>query len=129
MDETRFRKGIEAMNRVMGMSLPASPALAESRFLRITAEHLFGEVWSGEALPVRDRRLVVLVIVACLGQEEYLKLHLEQAVRQGELSRKEIEEVALQITHYAGWPRGTLFHQAAQRVFAEVARGGEDSGS
>lgn len=120
MDEARFRKGIDAMNRVMGMSLPASPRLAESPFLRITAEHLFGEVWSREGLPVRDRRIVVLVIVACLGQEEYLKLHLEQAVRQGELSRREIEEIALQITHYAGWPRGTLFHQTAQQVLAAV---------
>jgi 4-carboxymuconolactone decarboxylase len=124
VDDSRFRKGIDAMNRIMGMSLPASPALAESPFLRITAEHLFGEVWSREELPVRDRRLVVLVIVACLGQQEYLKLHLEQALRQGELSRREIEEVALQITHYAGWPRGTLFHQTAQAVFAEV---GEDA--
>ena len=78
-------------------------------------------MWSREEeLSRRDRRLVVLAVVTCMGQQEYLKLHLEQAYRQGEFSPAEIEEVATQLCYYAGWPRGSLFQMTAREVLAEA---------
>ncbi len=126
-----WTRGAEVMGRVMGMKLPQQKPEGVGPYLEATVEDLFASVWSREgALSVRDRRLVVLVlaVVTCMGQQEYLKLHLEQAYRQGELSPGEIEEVATQLCYYAGWPRGSLFQMTAREVFAEAHAAGGASG-
>jgi 4-carboxymuconolactone decarboxylase len=71
---------------------------------------------------------VVLTVVTCMGQQEYLKLHLEQAYRQGELSPEEIEEIGTQLCYYAGWPRGSMFQMTAREVFAEAHQEGRGDG-
>jgi 4-carboxymuconolactone decarboxylase len=124
-----WARGAEVMERVMGMKLPAEKPEGAGPYLEATVEDLFASVWSREgALSVRDRRLVVLAVVTCMGQQEYLKLHLEQAHRQRELSPEEIEEIATQLCYYAGWPRGSMFQMTAREVFAEAHPGGGVSG-
>jgi 4-carboxymuconolactone decarboxylase len=124
-----WARGAEVMGRVMGMKLPPQKPEGVGPYLEATVEDLFASVWSREgALSLRDRRLVVLAVVTCMGQQEYLKLHLEQARRQGELSSEEIEEIATQLCYYAGWPRGSLFQMTAREVFAEAHSGGGTAG-
>jgi len=124
-----WARGAEVMGRVMGMKLPPEKPEGVGPYLEATVEDLFASVWSREQeLSVRDRRLVVLAVVACLGQQEYLKLHLEQAYRQGELSPGEIEEIATQLCYYAGWPRGSMFQMTARAVFSETRAAGRDDG-
>ena len=121
-------RGTEVMGRVMDMKLPAEKPAGVGPYLEATVEDLFASVWSREGqLSVRDRRLVVMVVVTCMGQQDYLKLHLEQAYRQGELDAEEIEEIATQLCYYAGWPKGTMFQTMARQVIAKVdaAREGE----
>ncbi len=114
-------RGAEVMGRVMGMKLPAEKPEGVGPYLEATVEDLFANVWSREGeLSLRDRRLVVLAVVTCMGQQEYLKLHLEQAYRQGELSPEEIEEIGTQRCYYAGWPRGSMFQMTAREIFAEA---------
>ena len=114
---------------IMGMRLPEEKPAGVAPYLEATVEDLFGSVWSrGAQLSVRDRRLVVLAVVTCMGQQEYLKLHLAQAYSQGELSPEEIEEIATQLCYYAGWPRGSMFQMTAREVFAEAHSGGGATG-
>ena len=82
-------------------------------------EHLFGRVWSDETLSIRDRRLVVLGTLGALGDLGNLTLHMRQALHRGDLTKEELDEVVVQITHYAGWPRGTVALQAAGQAAAE----------
>ena len=121
-----WARGAQVMRRVMGMKLPAEKPEGVGPYLEATVEDLFANVWSREGeLSIRDRRLLVLAVVTCMGQQEYLKLHLEQAHRQGELSPEEIEEVGTQLCYYAGWPRGSLFQMTAREVLAEALAAGE----
>jgi 4-carboxymuconolactone decarboxylase len=122
-------RGAEVMGRVMGVDLPPEKPERAGPYLEATVEDLFASVWSREErLSVRDRRLVVLAVVTCAGQQEYLKLHLEQACRRGEFSPEEIEEIATQLCYYAGWPRGTMFRMTAREVFAGARAGGRGDG-
>jgi 4-carboxymuconolactone decarboxylase len=119
--EKSWPRGAEVMGRVMGMKLPPEKPEGVGPYLEATVEDLFASVWSREGeLSLRDRRLVVLAVVTCMGQQEYLKLHLEQAYRQGELSPEEIEEIGTQLCYYAGWPRGSVFQMTAREIFAEA---------
>jgi 4-carboxymuconolactone decarboxylase len=97
---------------VCGIEVP--PDLG--RFSDMTVDHLFGEVWSDEKLSIRDRRLVVLGVLGALGDGDNLAVHMTQALVRGDLSREELDEVVIQITHYAGWPRGTVALGAAGRA-------------
>jgi 4-carboxymuconolactone decarboxylase len=122
-------RGTEVMGRVMGMKLPPDKPEGVGPYLEATVEDLFASVWSREEeLSLRDRRLVVLAVVTCMGQQEYLKLHLEQAYRQGEFSSEEIEEIGTQLCYYAGWPRGSMFQMTAREVFAEAHPEGRATG-
>ena len=111
-DEKRDR-GARRMKDVCGIDAPP-PGLG--RFTDITVEHLFGEVWENQALAVRDRRLVVLGILAALGDADNLGVHFGQALARGDLTPEEVDEIVVTIAHYAGWPRSTHALAAARKA-------------
>jgi 4-carboxymuconolactone decarboxylase len=112
----RRQRGRAAFERVMGF--PA-PDLQGDPFYDATLEHLFADVWSRPALGVRERRLVTLTVLACLGHEPTLRLHLGAALRSGDLSDAEIDELVLHLAHYAGWPAAALASQVVRALRAE----------
>ena len=76
---------------------------------------VFGEIWSREQLPVRDRSMITVAMLAALGHTEELRAHLVGARNVG-LSREELVEVLIQVSVYAGVPAAV----AALRVAADV---------
>jgi 4-carboxymuconolactone decarboxylase len=97
------------------------PALPGDVFLDATLDHLFAEVWARPGLSVRDRRLVTLTVLICLGHEATLKLHLGAATRTGQLTDVEIDELVLHVAHYGGWPVAAVASQAVRALRAERA--------
>ena len=79
-NEEKRSRGLAKFEEVMQFS---PPDLRGDAFVDSTVEHLFAEVWADPALAVRDRRLVTLTILACLGNEMTLKLHFGAAMRSG----------------------------------------------
>ncbi|GII54646.1 hypothetical protein Pth03_30350 [Planotetraspora thailandica] len=69
-------------------------------------EHMFAEVWSGEALSTRDRRLLLLGLLVEQGLAEETAAQLDAALRTGELTPSELREIVIFVTHYAGSARG-----------------------
>jgi 4-carboxymuconolactone decarboxylase len=114
-DAERRARGRKRFEEVMGFPPPA----VEDPFLDVTLDHLFADIWSRPALPVRERRLVTLTVLACLGHEPTLKLHLGAAMRSGDLSDAEIDELLLHLAHYAGWPVAAVGFQVARALRAE----------
>ncbi len=113
MSESVRERGSRMMKDVCGIDIPVS-----GRFVEMTVDHLFGSVWGNEELSVRDRRLIVLGVLGALGDSGNLNLHMQQALQRGDLTEAELQEAAVQITHYAGWPRGTVAVQAAGTAIA-----------
>ncbi len=110
----RREKGRKAFEKVMGFPPPGEEA--GNPFLDATVDNLFGEVWARPGLSVRDRRLITLVIVTCLMQESYMRLHLRAALANQEFTPGELREIMLHIAYYAGWPVGTLGAAVVQDV-------------
>ena len=113
MNEEKRDRGARRMRDVCGVDAPPAGA---GRFTDITVEHLFGEVWENQTLGVRDRRLVVLGILAALGDAENLGVHFGQALVRGDLTPEEVDEIVVTIAHYAGWPRSTHALAAARKA-------------
>ncbi|HVM98208.1 MAG TPA: carboxymuconolactone decarboxylase family protein, partial [Candidatus Acidoferrales bacterium] len=92
------KKGIEKFTEVMGFTPPE----VEDPFFDATLEHLFPNVWGRGELSRRERRLITLTILMSLGHEGTLRLHLNAATQSGDLSDKDVDELILHVTHYAG---------------------------
>ena len=67
-------------------------------------DYLYGEIWSrDEYLTRRDRRLVAISCSAALGIDAEMTDQLESALRSGDLTFDELQEVVMHIAVYLGW--------------------------
>jgi 4-carboxymuconolactone decarboxylase len=89
---------------------------ARDPYEQLTLDHLFGDIWTRPGLSIRERRLLVTGVVAALGREELAELQLFSAMQNGELTPEQVDEVVLHLTHYIGWPLGSVLHSAARRA-------------
>lgn len=83
-----------------------------------TVDHLFGDVWAGGDLSVRDRRLVLIGLCAGTGQIDVAALQLDAAVTKGELSPADLRELVVLLAHYAGWPRAAALNSEVEKLIA-----------
>jgi 4-carboxymuconolactone decarboxylase len=113
----RRQRGLARMNEVYGFDY--SDADLSGKFIDATLEHLFADIWSRSALSDRDRRLMTLGVVAALGQTEPMEVIMNSALREGELTAEQIEEAVVYLTHYVGWPLGTLLLSVSQKVLGQ----------
>jgi 4-carboxymuconolactone decarboxylase len=114
MDELR-RKGLEKMNEVYAWEMPDVPG----EFFALTVEHLFGRIWTRQGLSMRDRRMMLVAVLTTLGQEELLEVQVNAVLQNGELTREELREMAIFLTHYVGFPLGSKLDGVLKRVTAK----------
>ena len=88
-------------------------------FQRFITTYAWGEVWTRPGLERRTRSCITLAMLAALGYEEELAMHVKAALRNG-LSHEEVAEVLLQVAVYAGVPAANRAFAIAQRALAEV---------
>jgi 4-carboxymuconolactone decarboxylase len=78
----------------------------------------WGSVWARDGLDRRTRSAITLAVLAALGNENELAMHV-RAARTNGLTREEIGEVLLHTAVYAGVPAANAAYAIAQRVLAE----------
>lgn len=83
----------------------------------------WGEVWARPGLDRRTRSAVTMAVLAALGQEAELAIHVRAALGNG-LAPAEIAEVLLHTAIYAGVPAANAAFAVAQRVLDEVGAAG-----
>ena len=79
----------------------------------------WGEVWSRPGLDRRTRSMLTLALLAALGHERELGLHVRAAVTNG-LTVDEIGEVLLHTAVYAGVPASNTALAVAQQVLTDL---------
>ena len=79
---------------------------------RIREQVLLGDVWKQPELALRDRSLVTCSILAALGKQDELRVHMRRAVENG-VTLDELRGLVVQTTFYAGWPAGLGAGKAA----------------
>jgi 4-carboxymuconolactone decarboxylase len=126
MDELR-RKGLAKMNEVYAWDMPDVPG----EFFALTVDHLFGTIWTRPGLSMRDRRMMLIAVLTTLNQEELLEVQVNAILQNGEMTREELREIAIFLTHYVGFPLGSKLDGVIKRVTAKrkkaAAEGAGDS--
>jgi len=102
MTDEKRQRGLDMMGQVYGWEVGDGPG----DFFGITVDHLFAEIWTRPGLSVRDRRLLLIGVLAGQGLDDVLGIQLPAALGNGELSPDELREIAIFLTHYVGWPLG-----------------------
>ncbi|MEB3019438.1 carboxymuconolactone decarboxylase family protein [[Mycobacterium] crassicus] len=114
MDELR-RTGLAKMNEVYAWEMPDMPG----EYFALTADHLFGRIWSRPGLSMRDKRLMTLTVVTAVGEKDLAEIQVNAALHNGELTEDELREMAIFITHYVGFPRGSGLNAVVEKVIAK----------
>jgi len=109
-------RGIAAFRRVLGREPNLDKPMQGVR--ELSYSHLFPEVWDRPGLPLRERSLVTVALLAAQGREGQLKAHLKGARSRG-IPLEEILEVMVQVAHYVGWPAGMAGQVVAEAIYAE----------
>ena len=94
---------------------PGDPFLAP--FFETAIEHVWGGLWNRPGLDLKYRSLVVVSVLAAIGQTEELKPHLRGALNLG-WTVDELRVALLQIGGYAGFPAA---HEALD-VLSEISK-------
>jgi 4-carboxymuconolactone decarboxylase len=109
------RRGLEKMEQVYGFEMTDG----EGDFFRYTAEHLFGDIWQRPGLSDRDRRLLLIGMLAGTGQHDVLGIQVPAALDAGELDADALREVVIMVCHYAGWPHGARLNSLVEETIAK----------
>jgi 4-carboxymuconolactone decarboxylase len=115
-DDDRRARGAAKMAEVYSFPF-AMPEVAEG-FHAVTVDHLFGDIWTREALDVRDRRLLTIGVIAAVNKAGLLEIQFGSALARGELTVEQIREIPVHLAHYVGWPLATSVYEAAEKVIA-----------
>jgi 4-carboxymuconolactone decarboxylase len=121
-DARRLERGYEMYRAVYGDDMP-QPDPNASLYVAQMMRHLFADTWGREALSVRDRRLVIMGVLAATGQADKVEIQFRRAHELGELSLDQLEEVVLQLVAYCGWGMVSPLSMLVPQMRQEAATG------
>ena len=116
-EKSRLEKGQEMFRRVYGDQVKV-PSEEGRGFQTLMIEHLFGEVWTREALSIRDRRLVTMGIIAAIPEPSTFEIQSKAALENKELTPEQLREMVIHLAHYNGYPRTVPILFAVERAIA-----------
>lgn len=122
-DADRFAVGMATRRAVLGDRYVAGREKAKSRFdadfQAFITETAWGGLWSRPGLSRRDRSLITIALLAALGHDEELALHVD-ATRNTGATMDEVKEALLHVAVYGGVPAANSAFRIAKRAFAEM---------
>ena len=123
MTDARLEAGMQVRREVLGDAhvdrAQANTSAMTRPFQEYITRSAWGEVWTRPTLDRRTRSCVTLAVLATLGHERELAMHVRAAVRNG-LSAIEIAEVLLHTAVYAGVPAANAALAVAQQTLADM---------
>lgn len=121
MDD-RFEKGMKTRRQVLGDAhvdrAEAHKTPFDADFQRFITEFAWGTAWQGEGLDRQTRHMITIAMLAALGREHELALHL-RATRNTGVTAEQLKELFLQVAIYAGVPAANTAIRIAKKILAE----------
>ena len=119
-DNARRELGLKMFEEVYGGVVPVPPPEFRTGFFNQTIDQLFSEGWSRTEVSIKERRLITLGEVAALGEVDMFEIQMRAALKKGELTRAQVEDIVMFLPAYVGYPRTSKILLMTQRVFKEL---------
>lgn len=127
MDKAIYDRGMAMRRQVLGNDyvdrVIANTTEFDRQFQEQLTEHAWGAVWGDTALAPRDRSILNMGMIACLGRMHEFEAHFRGALRNG-VTETELSAILRQIAIYCGFPAAVDAHRIAKKVLAEEAKPG-----
>jgi len=124
MADQKFEQGMQVRRAVLGDAhvnrAEANKTAFDADFQRFITETAWGSVWARPGLARRTRHLLTIGLLAALGQEHELAMHIRATANTG-VTPDDVKEVLLQVAIYAGIPAANSAVAVAKKVYAELA--------
>lgn len=119
----RYRQGMATRRAVLGDShvdrAEAASTAFDKPFQDLITEAAWGHVWSRPGLTKRERSIVTIALLAALGQDDEVAMHVRATANTG-ASRDDICEALLHVAIYAGVPAANHAIKIAKQVFEQM---------
>ncbi|HLJ69927.1 MAG TPA: 4-carboxymuconolactone decarboxylase [Roseiarcus sp.] len=120
----RFAAGMKTRRAVLGDAHVdrASAAMTDfdEPFQTFITEGAWGAVWSRPQLAKRERSLITIALLAALGHDEEVAMHVRATANTG-ASPEDVREALLHVAVYAGVPAANRAFKIVKRTYAEMA--------
>lgn len=119
-----FARGMQVRRKVLGGAhvdrATAAQTDFDADFQRFITETAWGAVWARPGLDLRTRHLITIAILAALGREHELELHLRRIGNTG-TTANDVRELMLHVAAYAGIPAANSAMKLAKETFAATS--------
>lgn len=124
MTDDRYETGMRIRREVLGDAhvdrAEANKSDFDADFQRLITEMAWGSVWSRPGLDRSTRHLLTIVILAALGKERELAMHI-RATRNTGVTPDQIKEALHHVAIYAGVPAAHSAFDVAKKTLAQMA--------
>jgi 4-carboxymuconolactone decarboxylase len=129
MDESRYDSGMRVRREVHGDAwvdqAEARQTTFDADFQRFITEVAWGTLWARPNLDRRTRSLITIAILAALGRNEELELHVRSSQNTG-VTADEIAETLLHVAVYAGIPAANAAFRISKGVLTPTSNEATD---
>ncbi len=117
-------QGMKTRRKVLGDGhvdrAEAAKTAFDAPFQALIADAAWGHVWSRGTISLRERSMMTIALLAGLGNDHELALHV-RATRNTGASEADVMEALLHVAIYAGVPRANHAIKIARETFAAMA--------
>ena len=125
MPSESFERGMATRRSVLGSDYVDRAGAEQTEFDRefqeFITEGAWGSVWSRPGLTKRERSLITLALLAALGQDDEVALHVRATANTG-ATPDDLKEAMLHVAVYAGVPKANHAIKIVKRTLADMAR-------
>ncbi|HYG86501.1 MAG TPA: 4-carboxymuconolactone decarboxylase [Azospirillum sp.] len=125
MADDLYEKGMVVRKTVLGEAHVARSTQKATPFDREFQEFItrtaWGSIWTRPGLDHRTRSMLTIAMLAALGREQELALHI-RATRNTGVTRDEVKEILMQVAVYAGVPAANSAFHLAKQIYDEMDR-------
>lgn len=123
MNDNYYEQGTKMRRSVLGDAhvdrAETHKTSFDADFQRYITETAWGAVWTRPGLDRKTRHLITIAVLAALGQEHELDLHIRATPNTG-VTSNDLKEMLLQVAVYAGVPAANTAMAIAKRIYAEL---------
>ncbi len=121
-NQEKFEAGMTVRRAVLGDAhvdrAEAQKTAFDADFQQLITEVAWGSVWARPGLDRKTRHLLTIAMLATLGKENELAMHIRATHNTG-VSAEELKEVLLQVAVYAGVPAANTAFAVAKEILGE----------
>ncbi|MEL7281493.1 MAG: 4-carboxymuconolactone decarboxylase [Pseudomonadota bacterium] len=121
----KYDRGMQTRRAILGDAhvdrAEATKTEFDAPFQDLITEAAWGDVWSSDAIPPRERSMLTLALLAGLGNFDEIPMHIRATARTG-ASKSDVLQAFQHVAIYAGVPRANRALKIAKDTYDDMER-------